>query len=351
MRNTIPLWLDLFIVLAAFAIVAARAMLMRSASARWFTVLVACFAVADLIKMGVVNDALVSLTDARAVRVAAQIFTIAAALVAAAAVRDARTAWAGRSVPRTRRIILRAFAVWLATSAVLIVLDAAAGDRELPIEAASPGWSIAYFVVYAGAIVLGDGYALAHVILALRSHDRNERPPAAIVATGIGIFVTTGLNSLSLLWYAVAHAMGTIGTAERLQRDSNGNVFAYFTLGMTAIALVGLVNWSARQRPADSDLASALRGLPILWQQLVERVPSVRLDPSVPLDRDEATVRMITECIDALVSLHGRGDDLGQNDVATTPAEVLRLARQVDPMTDRRPDVPAREVSGFPARS
>lgn len=350
MRNTIPLWLDILIVVAAFAIVAARAMVMRSASALWFTALVTCFAVADLIKMGAVNDALVSLTDARAVRVAAQIFTIAAALVAAAAVRDARTAWAGQSVRRTRRILLRALAVWLATSAMLICLDTAAGDRTQPIEAASPGWSIAYFVVYAGAIVLGDGYALAHVILALRSHDHRERPPGAIIATGIGIFVTTGLNSLSLLWYAAAYAMGTIGTAERLQRNSNGNVFAYFTLGMTAIALVGLVNWSARQRPTDSDLASALRGLPILWQQLVEQVPSVRLDPAVPLDRDEATVRMITECIDALVQLRSNGDE-GQNDLAPAPAKILRLAQRVDPMTDRGTDVHDREVSGFPVRS
>lgn len=137
---------------------------------------------------------------------------------------------------------------------------------------------------------------------------------------------------------------------ERLQRNSNGNVFAYFTLGMTAIALVGLVNWSARQRPTDSDLASALRGLPILWQQLVEQVPSVRLDPAVPLDRDEATVRMITECIDALVQLRSNGDE-GQNDLAPAPAEILRLAQRVDPMTDRGTDVHDREVSGFPGRS
>ncbi|MFW0797654.1 DUF6545 domain-containing protein [Gordonia sp. CPCC 205515] len=332
MRNTIPMWLDVSIAVLTLVVVALRLVLMRSPGARWFTFLVACFGGAHLIKMGVTNDLLTSLVDPRAVRVAAQVLTVAAAFVAAAAVRDARTGWAGRKV--TQRIVIRMCVVWVIASTTLLCLDVAAGNRHVHIEEASPGLAVAYFAVYAGTILLGDGYALVHVMLALRTHEPRERPPTAIVFTGVLIFVTTGLNSASLLWYAVANALGDIGTAEQLQRDSNGNLFAYFTLGMSAIALLGLVNWSARQR-TDSPFGAALRGLPILWEDLTSQVPSVRLEPSVELDRDESIVRMVTECLDALLLLD-RPTAAGASKEDISPSEVLRLARLVDPESPSR---------------
>jgi hypothetical protein len=331
-RNTIPLYLDMAIVAIAIASIIIRSFFMRTRQARWFTLLVTCFCAADLIKMGLVNDLLTGVLDARAVRVLAQIFTVAAAFVAFAAVRDAETTWEGQSRRAARRMIVRVAGCWCATSFLLIGIDLVAADRTGPIELASPGWSIFYFAVYAGAILCADGYALARVVAALRSHQRGERPPAALSLTTLAIFVTTGLNSVSLLWYAIASAAGRIGPAERLQRDSNGNLFAYFTLGITIVSIIGLINWFVRRRGEDSDLASAMRGLPIVWKRLVTQVPSVRLTPTSPLDRDEAVVRMVTECIDALVILHHAED--GTTGVAYSaigPSEVLRLARAADP--------------------
>lgn len=327
MRNTIPLQLDLAIVLIAVIAIVVRSIFMRTRQARWFTLLVICFCAADLVKMGFVNDLLTSSLDARAVRVLAQIFTIAAAFISFAAVRDAETSWEGRPRRATTRTIRKVSGWWLATSALLTGIDLAAGDRTKPIELASPGWSVLYFAVYAGAILIADGYALARVVAALRSRQQEQRPPLALSFTTVAIFVTTGLNSASLLWYAIASAAGRIGPAERLQRNSNGNLFAYFTLGIAVLSIVGLVNWFARRRGEDSDLSSAMRGLPILWRRLVDEVPAVRLIPTSPLDRDEAVVRMVSECIDALVILHHvKPDRAGLVPAAIGPGEVLRLA-------------------------
>lgn len=343
MRNHIPDALDLAIVIFAWAVVGLRVVYMRSAEARWFTLLVGCFALADLIKVGVVNDLLTDWVDARAVRVAAQIFTVAAAFVAAAAVRDARTAWAGRQKKVAGRILAPIGLAWLVTATVLVTLDILAGDRGRPIEVAAAGWSVAYFAVYAGTILCADGYALVSVATAFKSHASRERPPIAISMTAFAIFVTTGLNAVSLLWYAVASALGRIGAAERLQRDSNGNVFAYFTLAMATLALIGLLNWSAQRRDRESKLASSMRGLPVLWEQLTEQVPTVRLGPMIGLDRDEAAVRMITECIDALVIL-APPEERHQ---VPGPGEVLRLARDLDPVRPAERDL---AVSSSPDR-
>ena len=343
MRNHIPTALDLAIVIFAWGVVGVRLLYMRSTEARWFTLLLGCFATADLIKVGLINDLLTTAFDARAVRVAAQIFTVAAAFVAAAAVRDARTAWAGRPRNVAGRALVPIGLAWIATAATLGTLDFLAGDRDSPIEAAAAEWSVGYFAVYAGTILCADGYALASVVVAFKSHSAHERPPIAISMTAFAIFVTTGLNAVSLLWYAVASALGRVGAAERLQRDTNGNVFAYFTLAMATLALIGLLNWTAQRRDRETELASSMRGLPVLWKQLTDRAPSVRLGSPGGLQRDEAVVRMITECIDALVVLSPSSDEERQ---VTSPSEILRRARELDPARHARP---ALGVADFPA--
>lgn len=336
MRNHIPTALDLAIALFAWAVVSVRVIHMRSVEARWFTLLVGCFASADLIKVGVVNDLLTGLFDARTVRVAAQILTVAAAFVAAAAVRDARSAWSGRPRKAARRALAPIGLAWCVTTMTLVTIDILAGDRDKPIESAAACWSVTYFAVYAGAILCADVYALACVAIAFKAHPPHERPPNAISMTAFAIFVTTGLNAASLLWYALASALGRVGAAERLQRDSNGSVFAYFTFVMATLAFIGLLNWTAQRRDRENELASSMRGLPVLWKELTHQAPSVRLEPTGRFDRDEAAVRMITECIDALVALSAQGE--GRE--IPGPGEILKRARGLDPARTAQP-VPA----------
>ena len=102
---------------------------------------------------------------------------------------------------------------------------------------------------------------------------------------------------------------------------------------MATLALIGLLNWTAQRRDRKTELASSMRGLPVLWRQLTEQAPSVRLGSPGGLDRDEAVVRMITECIDALVVLSPSSEERQ----VPSPSEILRRARELDPARQARP--------------
>ncbi len=296
MRNDLPLWLDASIVAIAWATVLTRFAVMRSV-AHLFTLLIACFALVDTIKFGPMNDWAVGLADERSVRVAAHILCVAAALVAATAAHISRDRHRNHSSWWAANLVLL-----VAVSVILVVLDqVAGGDRNTSIEEASAGTSVAYFVVYAGAIVLWDLYALVVVLVSLRQGDHERRPSTAISAAAVLLFFTTGVNALTLLWYSFSSWQGKISAAERLQRDSNGNLFAYFTLGLCVIGLVGLASWILRGRQHGPTLTGEwIRVLPTVWEVVTDRAPQVRLPGIAAMPPDTRLVRQITETIEAL---------------------------------------------------
>lgn len=296
MRNDLPLWIDASVVVIAWVTVLARFAVMRSV-AHLFTLLIACFALVDTIKFGPLNDWAVELADERSVRVAAHILCVAAALVAASAAHISRDKHRKHSGWWSANLVLL-----VTVSIILILLDrVAGGDRTTSIEEASAVTSVGYFVVYAGAIVLWDLYALIVVLVSLRHGDHERRPSTAIIAAAVLLFFTTGVNAVMLLWYSISSWQGKLSAAERLQRDSNGNLFAYFTLGMCVIGLFGLAAWILRGRQHGPTLTGEwIVVLPSVWRVVTDRAPHVRLPEIAAMPPDTRLVRQITETIEAL---------------------------------------------------
>ncbi|SIS23322.1 hypothetical protein SAMN05445060_4097 [Williamsia sterculiae] len=327
MRNTLPLYLDLFIATFAVFVTVSRVAVIKRGQGRHFTVVIAFFVAADVVKVGPINDVLAELVDGRLVRVAAQVLTVAAAVGAVAAVRHAT---------RMMRSRMAALTPWIGlgvVAAALVVLDASAGSRNLPIEAAAPVLSVAYFAIYSASIVFCDGYALVVVGRAYaRGMRRGGVTSAGIVA--LGLFLATGLNSISLLWYAIASSDGHIGTAERVQRDSNGNVYAIFTLVISVLGLLGTFRYARRKTAVSKEWEKSVAGLPPLWEFLTSVAPEVRLMSTAGLSREARLIRMIAECIDASVVLGRDIRDVVPGSTSwrpthhtPTPEQVLGVAR------------------------
>lgn len=324
--------LDLGILVFAWVIVAARFAVVRSSHAQVVTVLILCFTAVDTLKVGPINDVLTSALDTRSVRLAAHILCVAAAAVAAWA--------AGSAVDRLRPALIVSGVTAAATA--LATLDVVAGHRNQVLEAVQPqGISVAYFSIYAGTIAMFEAYA----VIVLASAIRTNKPHAGLLApaaTVVGLFLATGLNALGLLWYSVQAARGDLGPAEQLQRNSNGNLFAYFTLVVALVGAAAVIHRSSRQHRARSSIN--VTELPGLWQDLTDAAPNVRLDMR-HLDLDARTVRMITECIDAVYVLEldpapAAPTDLGNAAIVRDPesasasrisaADVIDLARRWD---------------------
>jgi hypothetical protein len=145
------------------------------------------------------------------------------------------------------------------------------------------------------------------------------------------------------LWYAIRAAAGDIGPVEQFQRNSNGNLFAYFTL---VVALVGAAAVIRRTSGDNAVTRSSVNvtELQVLWHDLTDAAPHVKLDMK-DLDPDARTVRMITECIDALydlgldpvtvtiTDLHSSPGEPNARtliDSRVTAADVINLARRWD---------------------
>ena len=333
MRNHLPLALDLGILIFAWIVVISRFGLVRSRHARIVTVLILCFTAVDTLKAGPINDALTFYLDARTVRLAAHVLCVIAAAVAA---------WAAASAAKRLRPARLSSGV-VAASAGLIALDGLAGQRDHVIEAVHPqGIAVAYFTIYAGSIVVFEAYAATVLAAAIRT-DRPNRGLLAPSATVVALFLATGLNALTLLWYAIRAAAGDIGPVEQFQRNSNGNLFAYFTL---VVALVGAAAVIRRTSGDNAVTRSSVNvtELQVLWHDLTDAAPHVKLDMK-DLDPDARTVRMITECIDALydlgldpvtvtiTDLHSSPGEPNARtliDSRVTAADVINLARRWD---------------------
>ncbi|PQP19006.1 hypothetical protein C5613_31385 [Rhodococcus opacus] len=265
--------------------------LVRSRHARIVTVLILCFTAVDTLKAGPINDALTFYLDARTVRLAAHVLCVIAAAVAA---------WAAASAAKRLRPARLAAGV-VTASAVLIVFDGLAGQRDRVIEAVHPqGIAVAYFTIYAGSIVVFEAYAATVLAAAIRT-DRPNRGLLAPSATVVALFLATGLNALTLLWYAIRAAAGDIGPVEQFQRNSNGNLFAYFTLVVALVGATAVIRRTSGESAVNRSSVNVTE-LQVLWRDLTDAAPHVKLDMK-DLDPDARTVRMITECIDTLYDL------------------------------------------------
>ncbi|WP_285183795.1 DUF6545 domain-containing protein [Rhodococcus sp. MEB032] len=292
MRNHLPLAVDLGILVFAWAIVIARFSLVRNYHAQIVSVLILCFTAVDTLKFGPINDLLTSAIDARAVRLFAHILCVAAAAVAA---------WAAASAVGRLRPGFLVLGVTAAALA-LAVLDAVAGNRGLVIEAVEPQYfSLSYFTIYAGSIAIFEAYAVVVLASAIRT-DKPHGGLLAPAATVVALFLATGLNAISLLWYAVRAATGDIGPAEQLQRNSNGNLFAYFTLVVALVGSAAVIRRTVAGNESQARSATNVTELQRLWQDLTDAAPSVKFDMR-HFEPDARVVRMITECIDAVYEL------------------------------------------------
>ncbi|EHI41276.1 hypothetical protein OPAG_09262 [Rhodococcus opacus PD630] len=291
MRNHLPLALDLGILIFAWIVVISRFCLVRNRHARIVTVLILCFTAVDTLKAGPINDALTFYLDARTVRLAAHVLCVVAAAVAA---------WAAASAAKRLRPARLSSGV-VAASAGLIALDGLAGQRDHVIEAVHPqGIAVAYFTIYAGSIVVFEAYAATVLAAAIRT-DRPNRGLLAPSATVVALFLATGLNALTLLWFAIRAATGDIGPAEQFQRNSNGNLFAYFTLVVALVGATAVIRRTSGESAVNRSSVNVTE-LQVLWGDLTDAAPHVKLDMK-DLDPDARTVRMITECIDTLYDL------------------------------------------------
>lgn len=290
MRNQLPLVIDLGILVFAWIVVFTRFALVRTHHAQIVTVLILCFTAVNTLKFGPINDVLTEAMDARSVRLAAHILCVGAAAVAA---------WAAASAVGRLRPSLMIFGV--VTAAVgLASLDTFAGDRAQVIESVDPAlFSLSYFTLYAGAIVVFEVYAVIVLAAAIRTDKPHAGLLAPAAATG-ALFLATGLNAISLLWYAIRAATGDIGPVEQLQRNTNGNLFAYFTLVVALVGSAAVVRRKA-ERPTVGSAVNVAE-LRRLWEDLTDAAPSVKFDMR-HFEPDARVVRMITECIDAVYEL------------------------------------------------
>ena len=309
MRNHLPLTIDLGILVFAWIVVSARFVLVRTRHAQIVTVLILCFTAVNTLKFGPINDVLTSAIDARTVRLVAHILCVAAAAVAA---------WAAASAVGRLRPGRLIFGLVAATVG-LAALDAFAGNRAQVIESVDPElFSLSYFTIYAGAIVVFEVYA----VIVLAAAIRTDRPHAGLLAPAAAtaaLFLATGLNAISLLWYAVRAATGDIGPAEQLRRNTNGNLFAYFTFVVALVGSAAVIRRTAERSSVRS--AVNVTELRRLWEDLTDAAPSVKFDMR-HFEPDTRVVRMITECIDAIYELG------------------------IDPETATRSDLPEHNLNG-----
>ncbi len=182
MRNHLPLSIDLAILVFAWLVVSARFVLVRTRHAQIVTVLILCFTAVNTLKFGPINDVLTSAIDARAVRLIAHILCVAAAAAAA---------WAAASAVGRLRPGLLIFGLVAATVG-LASLDAFAGNRAQVIESVDPEvFSLSYFTIYAGAIVVFEVYA----VIVLAAAIRTDKPHAGLLAPAAAtaaLFLATG---------------------------------------------------------------------------------------------------------------------------------------------------------------
>ncbi|MGU3438148.1 hypothetical protein ACNHUS_34710 [Actinomycetes bacterium M1A6_2h] len=313
--------LDLFIVVFAWLVVLIRLLVVKNRNSQIVTLLITCFTLVATLKCGPINDFLTGIWDARSVRLMAHLLCVAAAAAAA---------WSAITAVGRRGNGMALLGVTVVCYALLSGLDRFAGDRRNVIELASPTASVVYFSVYAGTIAAFEVYALAVLVRAIfRTNARAALLTPAV--TVVGLFLATGLNALSLLWYSIQSADGHLGAAERLQRNSNGNLFAYFALVVAVVGLSGAI-MTPRNR-LKSETAVDIDGLTHLWIDLTAESPKVRLAMS-SLDADSQIVRMVTECIDAIYLKNLDVDSLlkmgPSTDNSNTPRTVLRRATDSD---------------------
>ncbi|MEU2004523.1 DUF6545 domain-containing protein [Rhodococcus sp. NPDC019627] len=308
-----------------------RFCLVRSRHARIVTVLILCFTAVDTLKAGPINDILAACLDARTVRLAAHVLCVIAAAVAA---------WAAASAANRLRPARLTSGV-VAASAGLIALDGLAGQRDHVIEAVHPqGIAVAYFTIYAGSIIVFEAYAATVLAAAIRT-DKPNRGLLAPSATVVALFFATGVNALTLLWYAIRASAGDIGPAEQFQRNSNGNLFAYFTLVVALVGAAAVVRRTSGDSAVNRSSVNVTE-LQVLWRDLTDAAPHVKLDMK-DLDPDARTVRMITECIDTLY-------DLGLDPATVTIADLHSSSIEPYPKTIVNSGVSATDVINLARR-
>ena len=284
MRNLLPLWLDVGLLMIAWLAIAWRfAVAGKGGASRRLTESLTFAALALTLKTGVVYDVLVPHTGPTVLRAVIHGLCLGA-------VAGVIAMWLSvQGDVRNPRLVPALYLGSGVLLLLLVVLAAGAPRTGEQMESAPDGWALTYFAIFCLPTLAGLFLVLAECIRAWRHHRSRL---VGVAATATYLFLV--LDNFTVFAAVAVAALRDDHSLLDSRDVPNGVVFAVL------VCVAAVVSAAAARRGAESQWTDPVTEM---WLDLRRACPEVALSEPWSLRGREQRIRAVVESVDALAQL------------------------------------------------